>query len=200
MLQDSVDRIGERSAGMLSAVVKRDKRPAEMVTNLCALFAKSYVRDPEAQCDEWVSALNQAGAALNWLEMCNRLLAVYRAKIKTGESEKPSAEIMSELGAILFNGQTPFSGQQLPRVYANLNDQSLGAILGATPRDTISLTYVKDGKHIPFQKASSGEQASALLRLLLRQSAGTLVIGPTGRRPGQPGCHGYCQRDTYIQE
>lgn len=176
VLQESVDRIGERSAGMLSAAVKQDRKPAEMVTSLCALFAKSYVRDPETQCEEWVSALNKTDADPDWPGMCDRLLAVYRAKIRTGGSDNPGAEATAELGRLLFNGAGAFTGQQLPRVYGNLNDQSVGAILGATPRDTISLTYVKNGKQIPFQKASSGEQASALLRLLLRQSAGTLIV------------------------
>jgi ABC-type cobalamin/Fe3+-siderophores transport system ATPase subunit len=35
---------------------------------------------------------------------------------------------------------------------------------------------MSDGMAIAFSKASSGQQASALLRLLLRQSAGTLII------------------------
>ena len=38
------------------------------------------------------------------------------------------------------------------------------------------MTYVDDGRNIEFAKASPGQQASALLELLLKQSAGTLII------------------------
>ena len=37
-------------------------------------------------------------------------------------------------------------------------------------------TYVSSGRDIDFAKASPGQQASALLRLLLRQTAGRLII------------------------
>jgi ABC-type cobalamin/Fe3+-siderophores transport system ATPase subunit len=38
------------------------------------------------------------------------------------------------------------------------------------------MTYVDQGRDIEFPKASPGQQASALLELLLSQSAGTLII------------------------
>ena len=38
------------------------------------------------------------------------------------------------------------------------------------------MTYVDAGRDMAFAKASPGQQASALLELLLKQSAGTLII------------------------
>ena len=66
--------------------------------------------------------------------------------------------------------------RQIGRLYQNLNDTTIGAILAAAPNDFIVMTYVDEGKDIAFSKASPGQQASALLELLLRQSAGTLII------------------------
>nr|WP_246521851.1 AAA family ATPase [Neoroseomonas terrae] len=65
---------------------------------------------------------------------------------------------------------------QINRAYAKLSDQTLGLVLAATPKDTINLTYVSNGQDIRFEEASPGQQASALLRLLLRQEAGTLIV------------------------
>ena len=48
--------------------------------------------------------------------------------------------------------------------------------MSAVPKDTIHLNYVDDGRSIDFKMASPGQQASALLELLLKQSAGTLII------------------------
>ena len=38
------------------------------------------------------------------------------------------------------------------------------------------MNYVDQGRPVEFEKASPGQQASALLELLLNQSAGTLII------------------------
>ena len=66
--------------------------------------------------------------------------------------------------------------QQCQKLFQNLDDERLSDLFAATPRDQIILTYVDQGRDIPFQDASEGQQASALLELLLNQSAGTLII------------------------
>jgi ABC-type arginine transport system ATPase subunit len=53
---------------------------------------------------------------------------------------------------------------------------TVGAVLSATPTDFIVMTYVDEGRDIAFSQASPGQQASALLELLLHQAAGTLII------------------------
>jgi predicted ATPase len=68
------------------------------------------------------------------------------------------------------------SEKQAGRIYLNLNDTVVGTIVSAAPGDYIVMTYLDDGGSIDFAKASPGQQASALLELLLRQSAGTLII------------------------
>ena len=45
------------------------------------------------------------------------------------------------------------------------------------PKDHIVLTYLdQNGRNYPFERASPDQQAAALLELLLRQEAGTLII------------------------
>jgi chromosome segregation protein len=59
---------------------------------------------------------------------------------------------------------------------SNLDDDRLSDIFAAVPRDFIVMNYVDQGREVEFEKASPGQQASALLELLLSQSAGTLII------------------------
>jgi ABC-type multidrug transport system ATPase subunit len=68
------------------------------------------------------------------------------------------------------------TNRQLSRIYANVGDSTVGAMLSAVPHDYIAMTYVDGRKDMAFAKASPGQQASALLELLLKQSAGTLII------------------------
>lgn len=94
-----------------------------------------------------------------------------------GGHGEPSAKVTAEIRDLFFGGRgQPLTALASTRVFSNLTDQTLGLILSAVPRDAIALTYVSDGQDIPFERASPGQQASALLRLLLQQEAGTLIV------------------------
>ena len=49
-------------------------------------------------------------------------------------------------------------------------------MLTAAPEDYIAFEYNDANGYIPFEQASPGQQAAALLHLLLNQEAGTLII------------------------
>ncbi len=61
-------------------------------------------------------------------------------------------------------------------VFSRIDDGAVIRILTATPEDHIEFEYRDAGTYIPFVQASPGQQASALLQLLLNQEAGTLII------------------------
>ena len=92
-----------------------------------------------------------------------------------GSPTEPSEEDALKIRNMFFPGTT-ITTQQSVKIYHNLQDENLGSIFAATPRDYIILTYIDQGRDVPFEQASPGQQASALLELLLRQSAGTLII------------------------
>lgn len=175
VLKASADKIAETSAGSLKAKMERDKAPSEAIVALSALFEGSRFRETEQQCENWVRNVF-AGDTPNWTALCDLLLEIYKEKLLTGSPSEPGADIGTKFRQILFGGTVTLTAQQLTKVYANLSDQTLGQILSSTPRDRIAMTYVSEGQNIPFAKASPGQQASALLRLLLGQSAGTLII------------------------
>jgi chromosome segregation protein len=92
-----------------------------------------------------------------------------------GSAAEPSEEHANAIKGLIFSERS-LTDQQTQKIFQNLNDDAMSAIFAATPRDYIVLTYVDQGGDIEFAKASPGQQASALLELLLRQSAGTLII------------------------
>lgn len=175
VLKGSAERIAEKSAGSLKAKVDRDRNPADAGAALCALFEGSRFRETEIHCEEWVRRVF-ATEPSGWRNLCTGLLNAYRDKLLAGSPPEPGADAAAHLRATLFGGTVTLTPQQLARVYANLTDQTLGQILASTPRDRIVMTYMSGRQSIPFAKASPGQQASALLRLLLGQSAGTLIV------------------------
>jgi hypothetical protein len=78
------------------------------------------------------------------------------------------------------NEDYPLSEENIP---AHQHDTFLGdgqkrSTWGQTLNSaaTINMSYLDDNRPIDFRMASPGQQASALLELLLKQSAGTLII------------------------
>ena len=93
-----------------------------------------------------------------------------------GSPPEPSEDLKSEICRLLL-GEQRITDRGATRIYANLNDATVGALLAAVPKNHIILTYVDEkGRSFSFDKASPGQQAAALLELLLKQEAGTLII------------------------
>ena len=124
---------------------------------------------------EWVAELAPRDADPNWSNIRDGMLQIYAAKIATGSPPEPGDDIANQIRKLLFSQQT-LTSQQVNKIYQNLDDDVLSNIFTAVPRDYIVMTYVDQGRDIDFAKASPGQQASALLELLLQQSAGTLII------------------------
>lgn len=176
ILRSSAMQIAEKSDGALNARTSRDKRPADCIAALCALLENSRFREPEERCKEWVSSMYAEVDAPNWETVCMQLLEVYRSKIMAGSPPEAPPAIAEAVKRVFSGGAGTLTDQQAAKVYSNINETTLTSVICATPRDSITLTYINEGQSIQFEKASPGQQASALLRLLLRQEAGTLII------------------------
>jgi ABC-type cobalamin/Fe3+-siderophores transport system ATPase subunit len=57
-----------------------------------------------------------------------------------------------------------------------VDSRKVGLLLAASPKSFVDFEYRDSKGYIPFSQASQGQQAAALLDLLLRQHAGTLII------------------------
>jgi len=149
------------------ARVKKDQRPKEYIDALCALFDGSRFRDPELHSSEWVAQTLQEGGN-GWPALCAAILEIYKAKIMSGSPPEPGTDLSEKVRALFSAGSASVTANMVSKIYANLSDQTVGVVISAVPKSSIVLTYVSDGQDISFDEASPGQQASALLRLLLR--------------------------------
>ncbi|MBB4001270.1 TrlF family AAA-like ATPase [Aurantimonas endophytica] len=177
LLARTADEVRDKSGGMLKARVKRDRKPSDRVTSLMSLFEGSRLRDAEQFCSERVAQIHNERTEGDWAEFTEKWIDIYRSKVKAGSPAEPGPEVIEAIREAVGGDRTStLTAQQATKVYANLTDQSIGLLLSSTPQDRIILTYVSEGTDIPFEQASAGQQASALLRLLLNQEAGSLII------------------------
>ena len=176
ILKIAADKVAGKSSDLLKARVKSDRMPEEYVASLCSLFEATHTQGVIDKCSKWVTSLLENGGN-GWAALRKEIVSLYEVKIAAGSPPEPSEETAGAIDRIAFGGDLGgLTSNQRRRFYANLSDATVGQIISAVPRDGIVLTYMDKGKPIDFGIASPGQQASALLELLLSQSAGTLLI------------------------
>lgn len=175
VLKEAAEKVAINSSGVLMAKAKRDACPEECIAAMCRMMEGSRVQDPEQRCKDWLATSLERDAA-SWETFTDGLLALYEQKVMTGAPNEPSAEVVGLIRELFFAGTVTLTQNQVRRIYTLLDDDAVSGALAAARKDQIILTYMDERRALPFEKASPGQQASALLELLLRQAAGTLII------------------------
>jgi chromosome segregation protein len=164
-----------QSSQLLKAKHKQDPRPQEYVDAISTLLAGARIHDLDEKTVEWVKSLSRIDSEQNWRTVRQKILDIYHAKIESGSPGEPSETDAKKINSAIFPSSA-LTAQQTTKVYQNLGDEAVAKVFAAVPRDYIVMTYIDQGRDVAFEQASPGQQASALLELLLKQSAGTLII------------------------
>jgi len=166
-------KVSNMSDGMLRATVQSELVPQQYLQSMIDLCESHRVRESHARCVTRLEGMLAPGSGETWSSFCDRLIEVVKTRVQAGTAvSEPGEKISRQLQVLLFE-LTP---QQVSGMYGTLSVKKISGFLVATPIDYISFEYRDRDHYIPFQKASEGQQAAALLNLLLRQEAGTLII------------------------
>ncbi|MBT1512912.1 AAA family ATPase [Bradyrhizobium sp. SRL28] len=175
ILKSAADKVAGKSSNLLLARMRRDRMPAQYLAALQKLFEGSNTQSVDEGCTDWLKAIME-GDEEGWSKLRQSFLDLYEAKIMAGSPPDASDGILTSLQALLFKGLRQLTERQRKKIYQNLTDALIAGVVAAVPSDAINMSYLDDGRPIDFKMASPGQQASALLELLLKQSAGTLII------------------------
>jgi ABC-type lipoprotein export system ATPase subunit len=176
ILKAAADKVAGKSSNLLRARVRKDQMPEEYLASLYKLFEASHTQLVEEGCQDWIKAVLTENEDAGWATLRKSFIGLYEAKIMAGSPPDASDGLLTTLQSIIFKGNRPLTDRQQKKIYQNLTDAVIAGIISATPKDTINMSYIDEGRAIDFRMASPGQQASALLELLLKQSAGTLII------------------------
>lgn len=160
---------------MLKAKMLQDPSPKEYIDAAMSLLEASRIQDAMIKCEIRVKEMLTPGSEITWQSFRDEMVDIYKAKVASGSPGTPSDELIRRICSI-FQFSSKFTTLQGTRIFQNLSDETVANVVAAVPRDSISLTYLDNKKAFAFDKASPGQQASALLELLLNQSAGTLIV------------------------
>ncbi len=174
LLDKAATHANSKSEDRLRAAVLPYAPSQSQHAGLCSLLEGSHARD----ADENVRSFLRGSNADSWRAFCDSLIDLYHQKIKLtsrGVEEVSDSDTIPKV-IRLFSFASVIKGMA-ERIWQRLTVEKIEATLGAIPDAHIGFQY-KDqtGQFIDFDKASSGQQAAALLTLLLNQEAGTLII------------------------
>jgi cytochrome c556 len=174
ILEEASARVEAMSAGSLKAYVVHEDIPLDYVRSLNALCEGNRIRDLQTRCEDRVKAALDHATEGDWAALVDAIMDAYRHKLQTNATSiEPSDSVGVTLTGALWDSLTH---QQLSGIYTKLEPSTISGMLIATKTDYISFEYKDADDFIPFAQASPGQQASALLHLLLNQEAGTLII------------------------
>lgn len=165
------------SDGLLKAAVVPASPSEEQISSIYSMLEGSRIRSPEEKVKDHVKSVVRD--ANGWPALCDKFVELCRIKILTaspsGDAPTLDASTRTLLeAAFSFETLTEF-GRQM--VWSKITPTTVTSVLSATSDAFVEFEFKDhDGRYIPFERASPGQQAAALLTLLLKQKAGTLII------------------------
>lgn len=172
LLEKAAQAVATQSNDLLRASVCPENPPKQVVDAIRALAEGTRIVGFEEKKDIFAGTLADP---IKLRKFANSILEIYKHKVKTGEGGQASAEVSSAIKGAFAN-LSALTDNQATAIYERLNESRVSEAICAVGGHYIEFEYKDEGNYIAFGKASPGQQAAALLELLLNQNAGTLII------------------------
>lgn len=110
---------------------------------------------------DWIQG--QTDPHLTWQQVQDEVLSYLRWKVTGADvNKRPECTIIFEFLS--------------ERALSRIDSQRTAELVSSFLEDTVELEYIRGNQVVPFSTASPGEQAAALLAVLLSQSGGPLIL------------------------
>ncbi|MBS3950847.1 MAG: AAA family ATPase [Peptococcaceae bacterium] len=162
LLEQAASQFGQLSNGLAQARVVVGGNTKEASLALQRLVQGSHVRQDKIEAmvnfvlggvdphDTWRQVQDECVLYLKWMVLGQR------------PDDKPALPILS--------AYLP------PSAFTRFDYDRVGDIISAFLEDSVELSYIRGREDVPFHAASPGEQATALLAVLLNQPGGPLLL------------------------
>lgn len=169
LLEEQATQLSADSGGQLQVRIQR----ARSMEQLRGALQEAVIGAGITRSEKFEALVQQlAGSAdplVAWLQIGAELVALARVgpHLPTG-ADLPQTPSLTAAG---------FIASELRRIAGRLNPSTAFQLTLLYPENVPIFEYRSaDGTYVPFQEASPGQQATALISLLLNQSAGPLVV------------------------
>ena len=170
ILERAAAKVEGMSGQLLRASVQTESIPTEYLAAFADTCDNVRIQNYDTRCKDMLHDLLKADG-IGWDEVIKTFFDLFHTKTSTG-AKRPNEQEMDDLNRIF--GQ--LTQAQYQGIYTRIDSARIARLIGAVATDHISFSYSDRGTFIDFAQASPGQQAGALLTLLLNQEAGTLII------------------------
>ncbi len=170
ILERAAERVEEMSGGLLRASVQTELLPTEYLEAFADTCDNVRIQNYDVRCKEMLQEILKTEGT-GWDEFVKTFFDLYHAKVLTG-AKAPNEQELASMRRIFGS----LTSAQYQGIYARIDSTRIARLIGAVTTNYIAFSYSDRGTFIDFAQASPGQQAGALLTLLLNQEAGTLII------------------------
>lgn len=163
--------VGVSSGGLLRASVFQEVGLREARAALQSLCAHCNIVGLDGKLDGMFSELSFDA----WRRIAWRMVSLHRIRLTRGLEHNSNNDLVLRLKAI-FSPHIILTDNNARRILSRMNDEAVAILITAIERPLVALEYRDVGGFIPFMQASPGQQAAALLCVLLQQHAGALIV------------------------
>lgn len=169
LLADQALILTQDSNGELRATITRGQNVDGIKTSILDAVRGAGITTPEKFDKLLRGIVTHTDPMAAWLEAGEELIALARVgpQLPVGADLPPTPRMLS----------ADFITSELRRIASRLKPSSTFELTLSYPKSMPTFEYrTNDGTYVSFQEASPGQQATALIGLLMSQSAGPLVV------------------------
>lgn len=170
ILDERCQEMTNLSGEMILASLHRGAGVEGVMNKLQSVLEGTGIRGQAKKLDDLCRSISEAGDSIEqWQKVLGDLEALSNVDFEAASApEIPATPTLSAAG---------FTQQDIEKVAKRLTPESWIDISLVELEDTPSFQYrLREGEYVPFAEASAGQQATALLRVLLNQQGPPLVI------------------------
>ena len=170
ILDERCQEMTNLSGEMILASLHRGAGVEGVTNKLQSVLEGTGIRGQAKKLDDLCRSISEADDSIEqWQKVLGDLEALSNVDFEAASApEIPATPTLSAAG---------FTQQDIEKVAKRLTSESWIDISLVELEDTPSFQYrLREGEYVPFAEASAGQQATALLRVLLNQQGPPLVI------------------------
>lgn len=176
LLEEAAQKSQELGSGLITAQVRLPEEPEPLVEALKTIGEKCNIVDLDNKCRSTARAIMEGNWKNETWKLAKELLDLLAHQI-TNEDQIDNISGYDCQSIIGSSYVSDITANQAVRLCQNITSEKIAGILYYAADPYVAFRYQdRDSTYIDFERASPGQQASALLEILLNQHAGPLLI------------------------
>lgn len=165
LTKESLETVESLSGGLAKAELSLQPKMNEIQTALNDLFASTYIS--QSKKDNLENLIRDDADSLGqWWLIIGEAIEILKSKVDGGGVDKLNIPILKRI----------VEENVIKHLYDRITQERVSELVKARIGPRLEIYQIRDGKEIEFSRASQGERATTILKILMNQNGGPLFI------------------------